>query len=120
MTEPTTLEAVIEHIEATAEDSWCQDVVRTTGGQERNCFFGHLFNMGETEGDSNRIWDWFESRWATTYIVYPVNDGEHPDYRQATPKQRMLAFLRALESGDEDDTMTSMEKEAAFHEGKKQ
>jgi hypothetical protein len=112
-TPPSTIEAVIAHMEATAEDSWQMDVVRSADGS-RNCFFGHLFSMGANDQEGTRIWDWFESAYSTTYGVYPVNDGQHPDYQQATPKQRMLAYLRDLRDGRAKTTMQCMEEDYQF------
>lgn len=110
------LKEVIDYISETPEDSWQQDVVRSADGT-KNCFFGHLFNMGETEAESNHLWEWFEWRWATTYRIYPVNDGTHPDYQQETPKQRVLAYLNALYTGDEESTCESMEGQSKEREG---
>lgn len=109
-------------------------MVRTIGrsGRARDCFFGHLFRMGElrtltqlqpghlplsaddrrlTEGEvvANRLWEWFEEFWATTFMVYPVNDGANPRYWQGTPRRRVLSMLRALRDGDELRTPESME-----------
>jgi hypothetical protein len=106
--DPTSIEAVIEYMRGTEDASWCEDVVRTEGGA--NCFFGHLFNMGRDEREANRIWDWFENAWATTYRVYPVNDGKDPSYQQDTPKERVIAFLEALAAGKEDTTWQSMDR----------
>lgn len=108
--EPTTLEAVIKFMEATDESEWQTDVVRSKDGKQ-NCFFGHLFNMGADEDEANRIWDWFEARWATTFMLYPVNDGENPKYQQSTSKARVLAYLNALLSGEEENSFALMVKE---------
>lgn len=105
------LDDIITYMEGTPESTWGVDVVRSTGenGEQLDCFFGHLFTMGRDEIESNKLWDWFESAWSTTYGIYPVNDGENPAYQQATPKQRVLAYLRALRAGEETTTMQSME-----------
>ena len=60
---------------------------------------------------ANSVWDVFESSWSTSYVVYPVNDGANPRYQQPTPKQRNIAYLRALAAGEEDTTMVGMQKE---------
>lgn len=103
-----TLDTVIERMEATNENQWCTDVVRTKDGAA-NCFFGHLFEMGGSDRGGNLLWDWFENEWSTTYAVYPVNDGENPKFPQPTPKQRVIAYLRALSDGTEQSTQQSME-----------
>lgn len=111
----TDLNSVIQYMEATAEDSWQVDSVRSSDGST-NCFFGHLFNMGVDDKEGSHLWNAFEELWATTYMLYPVNDGEHRDYQQATPKQRVLAYLRDLQSGASPTTMQLMEAEFAYHE----
>lgn len=102
------LDGVIAHIEATPEDSWRVDTVRSADGST-NCFFGHLFNMGANDDEGSALWDAFESRWATTYRLYPINDGKNPSYAQETPKQRVLAFLNDLRDGKVMSTEESME-----------
>lgn len=102
------LDTVIAYMEATDEDAWNLDTVRSKDGK-KNCFFGHLFNMSPDEGRANALWGMFEELYATSYRIYPVNDGENPRYPQATPKQRILAYLRALAAGEEMTTEQSME-----------
>jgi hypothetical protein len=96
---------IISYLETTPDASWCTDVVRTK--DQRNCLFGHLFEMG-----GNDLWDDFEEVYATTFMVYRVNDGNHPDYQQSTPKQRCIAYLKALAGGTELTTYQIMEMEA--------
>jgi len=129
-----TLDDIIGMVEATAEDAWQVDVVRSEDGS-RNCFFGHLHayasqRAAHLAADSippffrerrpdltaqdvfaSAVWDWFESAYATTYAIYPVNDGQNPSYPQSTPRQRVLAYLRALASGDELTTMEAMDRD---------
>lgn len=104
------LDAVIAYMEATDEDAWRTETVRSADGST-NCFFGHLFNMGADDEQGSALWNWFEELWATTYMVYPVNDGQHEKYQQKTPKKRMLAYLRALADGTEMTTEQAMEAE---------
>jgi hypothetical protein len=104
-----TLDTVIAYIESTAEEDWNVDTVRSKDGT-KNCFFGHLFNMTPDEDRANALWGMFEDLWSTTYRIYPINDGTNPRYPQETPKQRILAYLRALQTGDEKTTEQSMEE----------
>jgi hypothetical protein len=96
------LNDIINYLETTKEDSWCTDVVKTKDG--KNCLFGHLFDLGGSE-----LMDWFE-RIATTYMLYPVNDGLHPKYQQSTPKERCIAYIKDLQSGKEKTTYQLMEE----------
>jgi hypothetical protein len=91
-TELPSIDNIIEYLENTTEESWCLDVVKTKEGG--NCLFGHLFDMG-----GSRLMDLFEDQFATTFMVYPVNDGTNPKYQQSTPKQRCLAYVKDLKSG---------------------
>lgn len=109
-----TLDTVITYMEATDEDAWNLGTVRSKDGA-RNCFFGHLFNMSPDEDRANALWNLFEELYATTYRLYGVNDGTNPRYPQETPKQRILAFLRALQAGDEMTTEQSMEECYRLH-----
>lgn len=108
------LDPVIAYMEATEEDTWRVDTVRSADGTT-NCFFGHLFSMGGTDARGNELWDRFESAWASTYRLYPINDGEDLAYPQDTPKQRVLAFLRDLNSGAVMTTPEQMEEDYAYH-----
>lgn len=88
---------IVEYLERTNEDSWCVDVVKTTDG--RNCLYGHLFDLG-----GNAMFDTFEYL-ATTFMVYPVNDGLNKDYQQKTAKDRCVAYVKDLLSGKQKTAM---------------
>ncbi|HET9136953.1 MAG TPA: hypothetical protein VFO76_09965 [Candidatus Kapabacteria bacterium] len=92
-----TIQEIIDYLEQTPEDSWCVDVVKS---ESKNCLFGHLFDLG-----GGKLMDYFEARWATTFMIYPVNDGENPSYQQATPKQRCIAYLKDLRDQKTKSTM---------------
>src|SRR5690625_3734599 len=113
------LDGIIEYMRNTTADQWQLDVVRSKDG-ERNCFFGHLFNYGIEQAHRNghadrdeeyatRVWEAFEEHWGTTFRVYPINDGEDPGYPQPTARERILAYLKALQEGREMTTQESME-----------
>jgi hypothetical protein len=67
-------------------------VVKTKDG--RSCVFGHIFDLG-----GNHMCDWFESNIATTYMIYPINDGTNPQYKQQTAKERCIAYLKDIRDG---------------------
>lgn len=110
-----TLDQVIAYMESTDEDSWRVDTVRSAEG-DTNCFFGHLFNMGENDVEGSHLWDVFEELWATTYMLYRVNDGEDPCYPQPTPKQRVLAYLHDLQTGKAPTTIKLMEDQMELYD----
>lgn len=115
------IQPIIDMVEQTDTDAWMLDVVRSKDGK-RNCFFGHLYQWGydratgdglsheDAERWASQLWDAFEDRWTTTYGIYPVNDGTHPRYQQPTAKERVLAYLQALQKGDELTTMQWMDE----------
>mgnify|MGYP003607769098 CR=1 FL=1 len=110
---------IISHLESTREEDWVEDVVRSKDGS-KNCLFGHIFSMSEDEKESNRLWDLFECTVATTYMVYPVNDGRDPDYPQATPRQRCLAYLHDLKAGRTESVLQIMESMDREHRAETQ
>lgn len=95
------IDEIIAYMEKTQEDSWCTKVVRSW---KSNCFFGHLHAMCKDDWEATFNWDMFEEQWATTYMIYPVNDWEHPEYQQETPKQRVIAYLQNLKDWKEKTT----------------
>lgn len=99
---------IINYMKKTPENSWCTNVVRSKDWKS-NCFFGHLHAMCSNDEEATFNWDMFEEQWATTYMIYPVNDWENPKYQQATPKQRVLAYLKALKNWEEKTTYELME-----------
>ncbi len=111
------LQPFIAYLEATTDDEWYVDKVRNADNTQ-NCVMGHLINWvhgKDYTGNISPVWDCFEEMWATTFMIYPVNDGESPSwmnhrYDQATPRERVIAYLRNLAAGDELTTMQVMEQ----------
>lgn len=85
-------------MEGTDENSWQTDTCRSQDGT-KHCFFSHLFNMG-----GNYFWEIFESRFATEYMMFPVNDGKNDNYQQPTIKERCIAYLKDLRDGKTETT----------------
>ena len=109
-----TLDSIIAYMDATEDDAWRVDTVRSADGTT-NCFFGHLFNMGGNDARGNELWSGFENLWASTYMLYPINDGTDSRYPQATPKQRVLAYLRDLKSGAAKNVPQLLEEDYAYY-----
>lgn len=102
------IDEIIDYMKKTDEKEWCVNVVRKW---DTNCFFWHLHKMCKDDEEASFNWDMFEEQWATTYMIYPVNDWQHPKYQQATPKQRVLAYLKALKNWEEKTTYLLMEEQ---------
>lgn len=100
------IDGFISYCEKTREDQWCVDVVRTK--DNKNCLFGHLFDFAGSDEKGNEYWDFFEYHFATTYMVYPVNDGSNDKYQQPTPKQRCIEYLKDLRNGKAKTTQDIM------------
>lgn len=106
------LKQFILYLENTNDEEWQVDTVRNEGNT-KNCCMGHLVNWyyGEDyEGSVSDVWDWFEEYWATTYMIYPVNDGQDPLYQQSTPRKRIIAYLKDLNSGKAKNTRVLWEE----------
>jgi len=88
------IDELILYLENTKDETWCTDVVKTNDG--KSCVMGHVFDFG-----GNKMWELFEAMIATTFMIYPVNDGEHPNYQQPTAKERCIAYLKAVKEGKE-------------------
>ena len=104
-----TIDSLIEYLEQTNDNDWIVDRVRTTDG--KGCVMSHIFDWGGGDNGGSDTWDWFEEVFATTYMIYPVNDGQHPNYQQSTPKERCIAYIRNLRDGIEKTTQALMDED---------
>ena len=114
----TDLQSFIDYCEETRADEWCVDVVRTKGNKQ-NCLYGHLVNWYHGkgyEGDVTAIWDAFEEM-ASSYYVYPINDGKNPRYPQPTAKERCIKLLENYRDGKELWTWEAMKAESKKYAG---
>jgi len=110
MKEHFELQELIDFLEATPEESWRCNTVRSKDGKT-NCVMGHIYAFcagGYDQDGGSAGWDFFEAMWATTFMIYPVNDGQDPKYPQTTPKQRCLAYIKDLRDGKEKNTRQLM------------
>ena len=111
------IQNLINYLEKTKDEDWIIDRVRTNDG--RGCIMSHVFDFGggderDEKGftKGGQAWDYFEEVWATTYMIYPVNDKENPKYQQATPKQRCIAYIKDLRDGKEKTTQDYWKEDA--------
>lgn len=108
----TDLSPFISYLEKTSPDEWQVDTVRSVGNT-KNCVMGHLVNWyygKDWQGSVSPVWDWFEEMWATTYMIYPVNDGGNPKYKQPTARERVIAYLKDLRDGKEKTSVQLWEE----------
>lgn len=102
----------IDYLEETRPDQWYLHKVRNKENT-KNCLYGHLINWyygKDYTGDCTAMWDAFEEV-GTTFYVYPINDGQNPDYPQKTAKERCIAYLKNVRDGKELWTAEAMEEE---------
>jgi hypothetical protein len=104
--EPFDIKELIAYMEATPEESWCVDLCRTDD-RAQHCVLSHVLNFAGVDG-----LDFFEERWATMSMMFPVNDGQHEKYQQPTPKARCLAYLADLRDSKERSTADHLERAA--------
>lgn len=106
------MQSFIDYLEQTEPNQWYLHKVRNKSNT-KNCLYGHLVNWyygKDYEGNVSPVWDAFEEV-GTTFYVYPINDGKNPKYPQATAKDRCIAYLKNIQSGEELWTWKAMEKE---------
>jgi hypothetical protein len=85
------------------EESWCTGVYIDNLG--RRCALGHCAYFGDE--DANGIRKLFSSKigsinaWGgLVHRIGDINDGDHPDFTQDTPKQRILAALQLIKKSE--------------------
>lgn len=98
---------VIAYLDGTDPNTWWAGPTFRSPCGTRHCVLSHVeARWGMTAFDE------FESTYATSYRIGSfVNDKPTDAYPQTHPKDRVLAFLRAMLVGDEMTTMESMEAE---------
>ena len=103
------LEKIINYLKTIPDEKWIVEKVRDENS--RGCVMSHIFDYGEkyNYGGSD-MWDLFEECFATTFMIYPVNDGENPKYKQKTPKARCLKYLNNMLIGKEKTTSELLEE----------
>lgn len=97
------LDQAIAYLETTDPGSWWGGPTYRSPDGTQHCALSHIAEHLGMEGMET-----FENVWSTSYVIGAVNDGKHPEYQQATPKERCLAYLNRLRNGAEKDVMTSM------------
>ena len=108
----TDLQQFIDYLKATEPSDWYLHKVRNKTNT-KNCLYGHLVNWyygKDYEGSVSNIWDAFEEM-ATTFYVYPINDGQNPKYPQKTARERCIALMENYRDGKELWTEQAIKQE---------
>lgn len=101
------LRDIIEMLRATDVDSWWEGPTFRSPDGTKHCVLSHVFEAYGSDGFMD-----FEERYATSfYIGAEINDKPSQRYPQAHPKDRVIAYLEAMERGDEMTTHESMDAE---------
>lgn len=94
----------IPYLESKPEDQWIDVIFANTDTSKRCVIYHFLGFVGQDyprANCSNNL-DWYEANVCFIHRAgCEVNDGNHPDYQQATPKQRSIAYLKNLLAGKE-------------------
>lgn len=107
------LDKLIEYLEGTSSDAWLLGHCRTKDGSQ-GCLMSHVFDWGGgDDGQGGAAVAIFEECIATTYMFFPINDGEDPRYPQPTAKERCIAYLKDIRDGKELAVGALMEQEWA-------
>lgn len=94
----------IPYLESKPEDQWI-DVIFANADTSKRCVIYHFLGfVGQDHPNSkngNNL-DWYEASVCFIQLAgCEVNDANHPDYQQATPKQRSISYLKNLLAGKE-------------------
>lgn len=101
-----------KYLENTDENDWCIDIYRSTDGT-KHCVLSHIQKMMDDDETGMAFMERFETIWSNVNIIgLRANDGkDKTNYPQSTAKKRSIAFIEKLLTGEEDSTMTTMEKD---------
>jgi len=108
------LDSLINYLQKTKKEDWMLGVCASKNWKKR-CLLGHIFYWGW--GDD---WSWsetidiFEDMRATTYMFYPVNDWQHPKYKQKHAKDRCIQYLKDLQLWKRKTTQQLCEDQVKF------
>jgi hypothetical protein len=107
------LQDFIPYLESTDNDAWI-DIIFANKDTSKRCVIWHFIGfVGQDYPDakSSQNLDWYDG--VVCFIQRAgceVNDGNHPDYQQATPKERSIAYLKNLLAGKELTPMQLMDQ----------
>lgn len=91
-----TVDDFIEFFSGIPEEQWCCESFKNPDG--RCCAAGHLGEDAFTETKNGSNLERLMGDWGT---VWSINDGDHPDFQQPTPRARILAALNEIKAKQE-------------------
>lgn len=99
------LAEIIDFLDATTPESWWAGPTFRSECETKHCVLSHIFEEWGSAG-----FDEFEDRYSTSYFIGgAINDKPSEAYPQPHPKDRVVAYLRAMLAGTEMTTHESME-----------
>ncbi len=103
----------IPYLESKHDDDWV-DIIFANSDTSKRCVIFHFMGfVGQdypnSKNDSNVNW-YHELICPINVAGCQVNDGNHPDYKQSTPKARSIAYLKNLLAGKEFNMHQMLEK----------
>ena len=99
------LKEFIPYLESKSEYTWI-DIIFANKDTSKRCVIWHFLGFVGCDYPTSKFGsknlDWYEAN--VCFIQQAgcmVNDGNHRDYQQPTPKQRSIAYLKNLLAGKE-------------------
>jgi hypothetical protein len=91
------LDAIIDFLGGTDPATWWAGPTFRSPDQTQHCVLSHVFERWGAEGMNE-----FEERYSTCFVIGgAVNDRVSEKYPQPHPRERVIAYLRAMQRGAE-------------------
>lgn len=103
----------IPYLESKPDEEWI-DVIFANSDLSKRCVIFHFLGFVGQDNPDTKTWnnlDWYEAN--VCFIQRAgceVNDGNHPDYQQPTPKERSITYLKNLLEGKELTPLQMMDE----------
>lgn len=103
----------IPYLESKPDEEWI-DVIFANSDLSKRCVIFHFLGFVGQDNPDKKTWsnlDWYEAN--VCFIQRAgceVNDGNHPDYQQSTPKERSITYLKNLLEGKELTPLQMMDE----------
>lgn len=98
------LERVTRLIAQTSRDDWWEGPTFRSPCGTKHCVLSHV-----AEAFGTQVMEEFEATWSSSYVIgFRVNDKPTARYPQRHPKDRVMAYLHNLATGEEPDLHESM------------
>lgn len=97
---------IITELDQTELSSWWPGPTYRSPDGQQHCVLAHVESVW-----GPAAMDEFEEHYSTIFRIGQINDGPTAEYPQDHPKDRVLAFLHAMDQGAEMTTTESMDQQ---------